>query len=216
MVNLLRHPVYLSLELAVLALGVPVAMIYFNLASQLFTFLWAAAGYCLLIYILINGNDWRKIWGWQEVTWVNLRPILGRWMLVSAALLLFTWQVFPDKLFFILHHKPEILPFILVFYPIFSALPQEFIFCSYFFKRYEKFFGRGVLIIAASAVVFSFAHLMFINWVAPILSLLGGVIFARTFKQTGSLALVTIEHALYGNLLFTIGLGWFFWGGALG
>jgi len=27
--------------------------------------------------------------------------------------------------------------------------------------------------------------------------------------------LVSIEHALYGNTLFFLGLGWFFWGGSV-
>ncbi|MHB1155946.1 MAG: hypothetical protein ACYC26_03800 [Phycisphaerales bacterium] len=31
--------------------------------------------------------------------------------------------------------------------------------------------------------------------------------FTRTYQRTGSLLLAGIEHALYGDLLFTIGLG---------
>ena len=40
-------------------------------------------------------------------------------------------------------------------------------------------------------------------------------IFASTYSKTKSLALVTIEHGLYGISLFLIGLGWYFYGGAV-
>ena len=66
-----------------------------------------------------------------------------------------------------------------------------------------------------SALIFCFAHVFFINWVAPLLSLFGGLMFATTYSKTNSLLLVSIEHALYGNTLFFIGLGWFFWGGSV-
>jgi membrane protease YdiL (CAAX protease family) len=96
---------------------------------------------------------------------------------------------------------------------VLSALPQEFIFCSFFFERYKAFFGEGRGMIVASAVVFAYAHCLYLNPVAPTLSLLGGLIFASTYRKTKSLALVTIEHGLYGNALFLIGLGTYFYSG---
>ncbi|MEK8021825.1 MAG: hypothetical protein VSS75_033535 [Candidatus Parabeggiatoa sp.] len=51
---------------------------------------------------------------------------------------------------------------------------------------------------------------MFANWIAIILSFISGLFFAQTYYKTRSALLVTIEHILYGNFLFTIGLGWFF------
>ena len=67
----------------------------------------------------------------------------------------------------------------------------------------------------ASAIVFAYAHILFINPVAPVLSLLAGYFFASTYAKYKSLALVTIEHALYGNMIFTLGLGYYFWGGSV-
>ncbi|MGQ0527507.1 MAG: hypothetical protein ACT4OY_05690 [Alphaproteobacteria bacterium] len=54
----------------------------------------------------------------------------------------------------------------------------------------------------ASAIVFAYAHVLFVNPVAPVFSFPGDLIFARTFAKHRSLALVTIGHGLYGNLLF--------------
>ena len=47
------------------------------------------------------------------------------------------------------------------------------------------------------------------------LGIFGGYIFASTYKKTKSLLIVSIEHALYGNTIFFLGLGWFFWGGSV-
>ena len=67
-----------------------------------------------------------------------------------------------------------------------------------------------------SSIIFCFAHIFVINWVAPLLGYIGGLIFANTYRKTKSLFIVTLEHALYGNTLFFLGLGWFFWGGSVG
>ena len=68
---------------------------------------------------------------------------------------------------------------------------------------------------AASSIIFAYVHVLFINPVAPLLTIIAGYFFASTFAKHKSLALVTIEHALYGNMVFTLGLGWYFWGRAL-
>lgn len=112
-------------------------------------------------------------------------------------------------------NRPGLIWKILIFYPIFSALPQEFIFCKFFFYRYRRFFGDRFLMISMSACAFCIAHILFLNWVAPILGFMAGILFAMTYWKTNSLAMVTLEHSLYGNALFVLGLGWFFWGGSV-
>lgn len=56
----------------------------------------------------------------------------------------------------------------------------------------------------ANACVFALVHLVLGNGVAPLLSLAGGLLFAYTFARTGSHALVTLEHGLWGNWLLTL------------
>ena len=67
-----------------------------------------------------------------------------------------------------------------------------------------------------SAIIFCFSHIFALNFIAPLLSIFGGYFFASTYKKTKSLMIVSLEHALYGNTLFYLGLGWFFWGGSVG
>jgi uncharacterized protein len=54
-------------------------------------------------------------------------------------------------------------------------------------------------------------HIVFRNPVAVILTLAGGILFARRQLQTGSLVVSSFEHAIYGCFVFTIGLGQFFY-----
>ncbi|QQR69766.1 MAG: CPBP family intramembrane metalloprotease [Alphaproteobacteria bacterium] len=206
----------LGLEFVLLWLGVPTIILAFRLAPYMFVFLWSATAYCAWIYRRHFWTGWRDLWRWEAVRWDNLRPILIRWAICCVGLVILVAVMDPDRMFQLVRRRPDFVPFLLVLYPLLSALPQEFIFCSVFFKRYAPFFPSDRWRILASALTFAYAHVLFINWVAPVLSLVAGFIFARTFARTRSLALVAIEHGLYGNALFLVGLGWYFYGGAHG
>ena len=51
------------------------------------------------------------------------------------------------------------------------------------------------------------------HWEAVAFSFACGLIFAYRFTRTRSFLAVALEHALYGDLVFTIGLGQFFFTG---
>jgi hypothetical protein len=48
-----------------------------------------------------------------------------------------------------------------------------------------------------------------------VLTLIGGWLFARRYQRTRSLLAASVEHALYGVLAFTVGLGALFHHGAV-
>ncbi len=58
-----------------------------------------------------------------------------------------------------------------------------------------------------NAIVFSLGHIFFKNTLVMILTFVGGLLFAFTFQKTRSTLLVTVEHAIYGSWLFTVGMG---------
>lgn len=203
-------------ELVLVFLCIPGTIIAMRAASMMFYFLWCASLYAGLVLWFRHRERFRKEWNWAAVDWANMKPLLLRWVLACIGMALFLWLYDPDKFFALAREKPQVVPFLLVLYPVISALPQELLWCSFFFTRYECLFGSGWKLVGASAVFFAFAHVLYINPVAPTLSLLGGLIFASTYAKTRSLALVTIEHGLYGNFLFVIGLGWYFYGGNVG
>jgi membrane protease YdiL (CAAX protease family) len=120
------------------------------------------------------------------------------------------WWVKPSALFFLLGHHTGIWLLIMIGYPVLSVFPQELIYRAFFFERYRPLFGRGVGMIAASAAVFGFGHVVFHNWISVALTFLGGWLFGVTYRRTSSLLMVSAEHALYGCAIFTIGYGEFF------
>lgn len=56
-------------------------------------------------------------------------------------------------------------------------------------------------------LVFPIAHLFFNNLMVLLVTLIGGILFTLTYHKTKSVLFTSIEHALYGNWLFTIGMG---------
>ena len=57
-------------------------------------------------------------------------------------------------------------------------------------------------------------NVIFRNWLAVVLCLIGGFLFSLTYQASGSLLLACLDHAIFGNFQFTIGLGEFFYHGA--
>ena len=102
---------------------------------------------------------------------------------------------------------------VVLLYPLLSALPQEVIFRLFLFHRYRSLFPDPRLMMLVSASVFALAHLQLGNLLALGLPFLGGLLFAHTFGTTRSLPMVTLEHGLWGDWLFTLGLGVYFYGG---
>ncbi|WMI67558.1 CPBP family intramembrane glutamic endopeptidase [Mangrovimonas sp. YM274] len=89
----------------------------------------------------------------------------------------------------------------------FSVYPQELIYRTLYFNRYQNLMKSKWISIILNALVFSMAHLMFKNTLVLIMTFLGGLLFALTFLKTKSTTLVSIEHAIYGSWLFTVGMG---------
>lgn len=141
------------------------------------------------------------------------KTILLRLTVIGPGLLGLTWLLHPEDLFAFPIERPWIWMLVMVLYPFFSALPQEFIFRTFFFHRYKDFFYYRNSDILLSALAFSLLHMVYGNWLAIGLSFGGGILFGMTYKRTQSLFWVTIEHIIYGGLIFTLGLGRYFFEG---
>lgn len=206
---------YKLLEIIIIGLIIPSIILLNRLADNIILILWIITSYTFIIFYFLHKKDRiLNILKFSSFTKNNLTIILLRWFVLSLVIFLITFYFYNDKLFIIQQGNPYLLLVIFFVYPFLSALPQEFIFTTFFFSRYKNLISEKY-IIYMSALLFMFAHVLFINFIAPFLSIFGGIIFAKTYKKTGSLALVTFEHALYGNTLFFMGLGYYFWGGSV-
>jgi membrane protease YdiL (CAAX protease family) len=113
----------------------------------------------------------------------------------------------PVELFGLPRRIPGLFFTIAIFYPWVSVYPQNVIYRAFFCHRYEPLLGSGWTMIVINAALFSFGHVMFGNWLVLALTFAGGILFTRTYLRSRSLLLSVFEHALYGLLCFSIGVG---------
>jgi membrane protease YdiL (CAAX protease family) len=159
------------------------------------------------------GAQEASLWNWPAAR-AGLARILPRTVLGCAVIGAGVAAWMPDRLFRFVRQAPGFWALVMILYPVISATAQELLYRAFFFHRYRPLLGQGAGAVAASAVLFGFAHIIFGAWLSVALSALGGVLFSLTYLRSGSLALAAIEHAIYGDFLFTIGLGEFFYHGA--
>jgi hypothetical protein len=200
-----------KLEFGALYVGLPLLMALAMPADWLWpAFLGATLG-ALMLLALTPGFDWRELVrggiGWGEVALVGAATAV-----VAAALV---WLLLPGQAFSLPRRAPRLWVAIMLLYPLLSALPQELVFRALFFRRYGGLFAGRQVAVAVNALGFGLAHLMFWNWVAASLTVAGGVIFARGYLERGFLQAVVL-HAVAGGIIFTSGLGVFFYHGAVG
>ncbi len=147
----------------------------------------------------------------------GLRQVLIRTALVGS-LLIAGAVLFARKPLLPRAH-PGLWAIIMVLYPI-SAYAQEIVCRTFFFHRYGDLFDRPAARVLASGLAFGWAHVAVNNVAALVLATAAGLVFASTYERWRSTLLVGLEHALYGDLAFSAGLGglfyasarWFHWG----
>ena len=170
---------------------------------------------CLIVLFRDRRFDRSRLWNRRDFG-LHLRVTLKR-LLIGTVLLGAATAVFEPELFLRFpRESPRVWMMVMFFYPVFSVYPQELIFRAFMFHRYEPLFGSDRNLVIVSALTFGLAHLFFANLLAPLLSTVGGYIFARTYAHSRSTLQATIEHGLWGDVLFTLGLGWYFYGGSIG
>jgi hypothetical protein len=199
-------------ELATLFLGLPLAMRFGLLPAPPLVVLAVVTIGCLAVLLADPTFDRSRLLGFG-----GLRAVRGAlaWRAAAAALAiaaLVTW-LDPSRLLAMPRHHPLAWLAALALYPVLSAWPQEVVYRVFFFHRYGGLLGTGAELVAANGVAFAVLHLVYPNAVAPLLSLPAGVLLALTYRRTGTLGPVWLEHVAYGLALFTLGLGRFFYDG---
>jgi membrane protease YdiL (CAAX protease family) len=142
--------------------------------------------------------------GRAEVRRVLVRTA-GVWLVLLAAAALFAPSLFPFP-----RARPVVWAIVMVLYPI-SAWAQEIAYRPFFFHRYGALFRRPAARVAASGLLFGWGHIAVNNLLAIVLASAAGVLFAWTYERSRSTLLVTLEHALYGDFVFSVGLGSLFY-----
>lgn len=174
----------------------------------------------IVVYLLLDrGFANTCLWGWRRAR-ADLGRIVGLWAVAAilllglTALMAFRTPLLPETGFLRLpRERPDILVILWIVYPWLSAYPQEITHRVFFWHRYQVLFPKRAVLIVVNAMVFAWMHALFWNWVALVMTFIGGLLFAYTYDRTRSALAAGIEHGLYGAWCFTIGLGWFVFAG---
>lgn len=166
--------------------------------------------FVIVLLVLLTDKSFNRrhfgLHGFHQWSW-----LFKRMAAISVFLIVFV-LLFNREAFFILPRTNTLLwVMIMLFYPVWSAFPQEIIYRGYFFHRYRELFPGARVMIFVNALLFSFSHIIFNNWIALAFTFLASILFSITYRKSNSLTVTFVEHAIYGNLIFTTGLGEFFY-----
>jgi len=156
--------------------------------------------------------DRRDLWR-AEALRPALPSIVALWCVAAVVATVGVAVFQPAHLVDLPRQQPLLWLAVCVGYPVFSVYPQELLFRAFLMLRYAPLFRSPRARAAGSAVAFGFAHILFGNWLAVALTLVGGWRFARRYERSRSLLTVGVEHAGYGLIIFTVGLGRYFYHG---
>ncbi|HTB92406.1 MAG TPA: CPBP family intramembrane glutamic endopeptidase [Candidatus Sulfotelmatobacter sp.] len=204
---------FLALEYAAFFLAVPLLIYYRRIPNLPIPYLLVIA---LLAFLALRADP--TFCFSQLTSWGNIRPFLASILIRDAVCLLglgiAVYFLAPQLLFSLIRQSRGLWALVFVLYPLLSVYPQEFLYRAFFFHRYQPLFGQGWGMMAASALAFGFVHIIFRNWLAVGLCVIGGFLFSLTYQTSGSFLLACLDHAIFGDFLFTIGLGQYFYHGS--
>jgi membrane protease YdiL (CAAX protease family) len=136
-----------------------------------------------------------------------IKRVLARFAVIAPVVTILVWALAPEDFLSFPRENPRIWILVMTLYPLLSVWPQEVLYRALIYKRYAPVFGEGRGYVIASALAFGYMHIIFLNWIAVAMTLVGGYIFADNYRKGRSLALVSMEHALYGCLVLPSGSG---------
>ena len=207
-----------AVEFACLYFGIPVLLRLmpeisratgFKLSIPIIPALLVMSGFVLTTLLRTTDFKIGDLLATSSVTRRDWSHMLGRFALLAAILSAVLAVYKPDALLKLPRERPLLWLMVMFFYPLASVIPQGIVYRAFYSFRYAPLFPVAFQMLVGAAV-FSFAHLAFANLFAIAFTFVGGMMFLTSYKRTGSLLFSSLEHALYGDFIFTIGWGQYF------
>lgn len=193
------------IELFLLFVVTPLLLLFLNSISIKITYLFLAIVYIFWVSIRTKSSfNQKKVESSRRkiLVHIGIRFII---IAIGTTLMLFFQE--REALFNVMLNKPFLWLKFNAIYVLVSVIPQEFIYRTFFTKRYQKLINNEFFFILLNAALFSLAHIWFRSWVVLGFTFIGGILFIKTYLKTKSVWLVIIEHSLYGVWLYTVGYG---------
>jgi uncharacterized protein len=202
-------------ELAIIFIGAPVAMRAAIHGWHIPLFLALLPVFVIAVIILLADPTFRlRTELSRGFSGRQLMSILAVFALAGGAVTYWVWLIHPHWYLEFPKARPELWARIMLMYPFASVAVQELVYRTFYFHRYGALFGRsrwlGILL---NGALFGFGHIVIGTQFAILGTLLTGTLFAMRYAATRSFWAVFLEHTLWGWLVFTVGLGRFFFTG---
>jgi hypothetical protein len=205
----------LVVEMALIYVGAPLAvsMAVHDLHLPVFIALLPVLGIVLICLLADPTFSMRR-----ELTrgfgLTTLFSILAVFAVGGGAVALYVAHVHPNWFLEFPRNRPATFQRIILLYPAMSVVVQELVYRTFFFHRYGALFGRAWwLAILINGVLFGLGHIVIGTELALYGTMATGTLFAWRYAMTRSFWAVFVEHTLWGALVFTVGLGRFFFAG---
>ena len=196
----------LKFELFFIYLFLPFFILIFHSKILIFTLM-----YCVFIFLL---HKLRKDKNFQ------FKSLTKKINWKISFISFFVFLIF--SYFYVLFYDPTLLfsfpknnfrlwVIVMFIYPFFSVIPQEIIYRVYFYYRYDKLFSGNLLLLTLlNLFFFSFAHIVFNNPHAILITAIASPIFSYLYIKESFFTCVLV-HSIGGQILFTFGLGKYFY-----
>jgi uncharacterized protein len=208
------NKIVLAMEFLLLFVALPLGFRALPFRMSPIPVLWGAGLYCYFVLRASPGFNRSQLWNSSALPGALGSILLG--FAISAILVgvgVYFWR--PQALFEFARTRPLLWMLVMVLYPVFSVYPQGIIYRAFMFERYRSLFPSVVVMVLVSAAAFAFSHIIFRSPWSVVFTLIGGLLFAWRYSSTHSLLASSLEHALYGCYMFTVGLGSLFYHGTL-
>jgi len=193
------------IELFLLFVLTPLLLLLSSSIRIKITYLFLAIAYIFAVSIRKKSSSSQKKAGSNRVK--ILVQIGVRFIIIAIGTTLILFFQEREALFNVMLNKPFLWLKFNAVYVLVSVIPQEFIYRTFFTKRYQKLINNEFFFILLNAALFSLAHIWFRSWVVLGFTFVGGILFIKTYLKTKSVWLVIIEHSIYGVWLYTVGYG---------
>jgi len=205
-----KKDMYLAMEFLILFFGIPT---FIYLDQDFIHPSIIILPVLVFIFLLLRRNpefQWKELVAWS----IPRNTIYGSALIVLVAALMmlgYVWIFERHMLFNLPRANIWIYLAMCIFYPVFSAYGQEIIYRTFLSRRYSSIFPKGWQFVLASAISFSFMHIVYYNPVSMLLTFIGGLYFALVYWQTRSVLYTSVLHGIFGMTVFGVGLGQYFW-----
>ncbi|APZ45724.1 CAAX protease family protein [Polaribacter reichenbachii] len=193
------------IEIIVLFIVIPIVLLL--PISIIFKVIFVVLGVVYISLISIFKEKFSKVKTDKKSNKKAILEIAIRFIIIALLTTLVLYYQDKEQLFNVMLNKPDLWLKFSGIYILFSVIPQELIYRTYFVKRYQKLIEKKGLFILINALLFSFAHIWFQSFTVLAFTFVGSLLFTTTYLKTKSTWLVILEHSIYGVWLYTVGFG---------